>query len=124
MTPHPLDPFDFLKFAKALAASDQSEVALRVAVGRAYYAVHIFARIKLKLPRNADDAHAAVIERIKRIRGYYGVADKLGMMRRLRTVADYEMMPESPADRNWQENWATVERLAEQIIPNLRGLPV
>lgn len=118
MAIRPLDPLDFLTVGRQLAAS-REEARLRTAVGRAYYSVFLVARDKAGV-RGRRDVHAQVVRTVRRRSGFRAAGDKLDSLRRLRTVADYELLPQKPGDRNWPANWQIAERLANDILYKLK----
>ena len=117
----PLDPLAFLKLAQELANRDEKEVRLRTAVGRAYYALFLIARDKLRI-RARRDVHKKTINALKKRRGYLTTANQLDALKRLRLVADYELLPHNKADRNWIHNWSRVQALVNQVLPKLTRL--
>jgi len=114
------DPLEFLTVAGALAAQS-GEAEIRTAVGRVYYALFLLARERLG-GAPSGSVHQQVIGSLRARSGYRIVADELDRLRRLRVVADYEMMPPRPADRNWRANWLSAQALAARILPRLQAL--
>lgn len=115
----PFDPLEFLHLAQELANRNE-ESSLRVAVGRAYYAVFLIARMKTGV-RGRDKVHKKVVQAIKRRRGYSPVGDKLRSLFRLRAVADYELIPVNPSDRNWPHNWSITQDIVNNILPKIQA---
>jgi hypothetical protein len=114
-----LNPVLFLKLAKELADGTAEDVKLRTAVSRAYYACFLVARDKTGVNPFENSIHTTVIKELKKRRSYWATASQLDTMRRLRTVADYEMLPLKPGDRDWKRNWLTVSQLATKVLPYL-----
>jgi hypothetical protein len=119
MATQPFNPLDFLGVGRELAASHE-EAKLRTAVGRAYYSVFLGARDKAGV-RGRRDVHAQVIRAVRRRSGFRAAGDKLDSLRRLRIVADYELLPQRPSDRDWHANWQIAERLANDILSKLKA---
>ena len=118
----PFDPLDFLDLARELGARTQDEASLRTAVGRAYYALFIIARDKLGFAMKRKAVHTLVTKELKRRRGYRSTADQLAALKRLRHTADYQMLPDNPSDRDWQNNWSRAEEIVNQILHKLQAL--
>jgi hypothetical protein len=114
------DPLKFLRLARELAHQSQEEVTLRTAIGRAYYALFLVARGKAGI-RGSQNVHSAVIKAVRRRPGYRAVADQLDALRRLRVVADYQLLPQDPNHRDWSQNWATVQVLVQRVLPRLQA---
>lgn len=114
----PFNPLAFLNLARELANRDDDEARLRTAVGRAYYALFLVGREKTGI-RGRRDVHNKVIKAVKQRPGYRSTADELGALRRLRTVADYDLFPGDPADRNWTHNWSRAQALVDRVLPRL-----
>jgi len=112
------DPLDFLSLAISLTSSPPNERELRTAVGRAYYAVFLLARNKMGIKTNAKSVHAQTQKALKRKNR--GAGEMLEKLHRLRKVADYQMLPDDPSDRDWPKNWRDAESLAKYILPNIR----
>ena len=115
------DSLEFLTLAQELAKKKE-EVGLRTAVGRSYYAVFLIARKKtgIRKGKGRRGVHMRVIDAIKGRRGYEATGQKLGSLFRLRIVADYQLSPKDPNDRNWVHNWSRASCLASNIIPKLQ----
>ena len=118
LMPDPLDPLASFHLAQELAERSD-EVRLRTAIGRAYYALFLIAREKTGV-RDRGRVHKNVIEAIKKRKGYLTTGEQLDSLRRLRTVADYELLPHNPDDGDWARNWSTAQALAERILPKLQ----
>lgn len=114
----PLDPLAFLELARELADGDD-EARLRTAVGRAYYALFLVGREKSGV-RVKKDVHKAVVNAVKK--RHRSLGDQLDSLRRLRIVADYELLPNDSANSNWQKNWERAEALVDKVLPGLQGL--
>lgn len=116
----PLDPLAFVQLARELACRVGEEASLRTAVGRAYYAVFLIARDKTGVGRERH-VRAEVIRAVKRRKAYRSTGDQLDALRRLRTVADYELLPPDPNDRNWVANWSRAESIVNRVLPRLQS---
>ena len=117
----PLDPLEFLKLARELGGRSD-EAALRAAVGRAYYALFLLARERLGIPLTIPNVHSHVARVLRGQPGCWKAAGDLRALRALRNVADYQLMPSDPDDRDWSENWASAERIVRRVIPKLQTL--
>ncbi len=116
----PLDPLTFLTLAQELARRDQKEATLRTAVNRAYYALFLIARDKTGV-KGTRNIHMRVIQAVRRRRGYRSTGDQLDALRRLRTIADYQLLPADPAYRDWVRNWSRAQVLILRILPKLQA---
>jgi hypothetical protein len=116
----PFDPVAFLDTAKDLAKREE-ESLLRTAIGRAYYATFLVAREKTGI-KDKDRVHSKVIRALKGNRSHMALGSQLDKLRRLRVVADYEMLPDNPSDRNWRQNWITTESIVTHILPKLKKI--
>ena len=114
----PHDPHRFLRLADELGDGSSDETRLRTAVGRAYYGLFLLARAKTGA-YSPTDSHRAVIDALKKTSGMQAVAGQLDRMRRLRTVADYEMVPINPRHQDWVKNWVTCKALYRNILPHM-----
>src|SRR2546427_13117630 len=113
MATPPFDPARFLALARALAVAPTDEARLRTAVGRAYYAVLLATRDHLGITAT-EGIHGLTIREAKnRSRGY---GDQLDSFRRLRSRADYEMLPHDPTQRDWVANWTRADVLAGRLL--------
>ena len=117
----PFDPLDFFRLAQQLGQSGADDRELRTAVGRAYYAAFLIARDRTNVTVT-HGAHKAVGRAVKNSPGHKSTASQLNSLRRLRTVADYQELPNDPSDRNWTANWQTAEAIAIRILPRLQSL--
>jgi hypothetical protein len=113
------DPVRYLCLAVDLALSTEDEAKLRTAVGRAYYALHLLARENLAI-RPSPKEHR--IERNLLGKQDPGAAQKMNSLEGWRIVADYQLLPSDPTRHNWQENWAEVQDLVNDIRPRLERL--
>jgi uncharacterized protein (UPF0332 family) len=127
------DPLYFLDFASDIATSNNSEVALRTCVGRAYYAIYLVARERLlykglvkrrdvigKRPRRP---HGAVIDALKRLdrAAQTTVGQQLGDLFELRVEADYHLQP-SAQYRDWSNNWQMASAIAQNLRPKVQRI--
>ena len=115
----PFDPLEFLTLAQHLGNRNE-ESWLRTAVGRAYYSAFLIARDKTGVTGRRR-IHTRVIRAVKQRRGYRATGEQLDQLFRLRTVADYELTPLEPDDRNWRHNCSTAETLANNILPRMQA---
>ena len=99
----PLEPLTFLRVAEELAHKGD-EAALRTAIGRAYYALFLMARDKTGVT-STRAVHMEVIRAVRKRPGARATADQLDTLRRLRVIADYQLLPDDPAMRDWPSNW-------------------
>jgi hypothetical protein len=117
--PDPLDPLAFLQIAQELAR-EKDEAKIRTAVGRGYYALFLLAREKTGVT-STRAVHTEVVRAVRRRSGYRATADQLDALRRLRVVADHQLLPDDVALRDWSNNWASVQALIEHILPKLQA---
>lgn len=117
----PLDPLEFLELARELGGRPD-EAALRAAAGRAYYALFLLARERLGIALTTADVHSHVARLLRGQPGCWKVASDLRALRALRNVADYQLMPDDPDDRDWSENWARAQRIVRRVLPKLQAL--
>ena len=110
------DPLKFFNLAQELAKEEGDEAKLRTAVGRAYYALFLFAKEKT----GARGNHEQIIMTIKRRSGYKATGDQLGALHRLRIVADYQVVPIEEENKDWKDNWEKAQLLSERILPKLQ----
>ncbi len=116
----PFNPLAFLDIARELGNGDREEAKLRTAVGRAYYALFLIARDKTGITGRRA-VHTRVINALKKRKNYRSTADQLDALRRLRTVADYELLPSDHANRNWPGNWSEAHALVDRVLPRLQA---
>jgi len=121
MTNQAFDPREFYRLGRALGNRGTSEAEIRTAIGRVYYAVFIVARDRMRV-RGRGNVHDAVVNRVKRRHGYKSIGDQLASLRRLRNVADYQMLPDDTQNRNWPANWQRAQMIANKILPRLEVL--
>ena len=110
------DPSRFPDLGNRLAASDQSEVSLRTAVGRAYYAAFVRARDSLQITGRRH-VHGRVIGAVKRVDRAAG--DQLDKLEELRGYADYDMDVTHPLFSDWQANWRKARAFATHVLRRL-----
>lgn len=113
---NPLEPRDFLLPAKRLA-NNNDDVSLRTAVGRAYYALFLIARDKLRITNQGGSVHQEVVDIATRRK--LPVGNQLKELRRLRNIADYDLIPRNTADLDWSDNWKRVEIIALTVLAEL-----
>jgi hypothetical protein len=113
----PFDPRRYLQFAEHLAAAASDETSLRVAVGRAYYAVFLEVRA-FTGTAGRHGIHGQIANALNHL-GLSNVASQVGTMRHFREVADYEELPRIVSDRNWQRNWEQTRSNAHRIFARL-----
>ena len=114
----PFDPLQFLQLANEIGRQG-GEPKLRAAVGRAYYALFLVARDKTGV-RDRRGVHQKVISAVKKRRGFRTTGDQLAKLKRLRGVADYDMLPPDPNERDWLQNWSQVRTLAPRVLSKLK----
>jgi hypothetical protein len=111
------DPLLFCEFAQRISSEDQSEVALRTSVGRAYYGVYLIFREKLKGRIKSRDLrkrpHASVIEWVRKHHRSSG--DQLAQLFDLRVQADYQLENPPPYD-NWLNKWDRARTINQRLI--------
>ncbi len=122
LQPEPFDPLEFLEVAREMAASG-GEGRLRVAVGRAYYALFLLARERTgAYPADkSQSAHALVLSALSRRKGF-SVANDLNQLKKLRLTADYQLIPTKPGERDWARNWARAQWLVGRLLPTLQSM--
>ena len=52
---------------------------------------------------------------------HWATGDKMSKLFRLRTVADYQLIPERPVDRDWSKNWGDTEKIANDVLKILES---
>ncbi len=114
------DPLRFLNLADELATDDADEAALRVAIGRAYYAVFLLARMQTSV-EGRHQAHHRVRQELSPRSGR--LAALLGTMSSYRDLADYDLQPANRQLRDWQRNWRNVRKNATEVLEELSRLP-
>jgi uncharacterized protein (UPF0332 family) len=116
------DPNEFFDLSKRLiGALGQTEVVLRTAVGRAYYAAFLSARAKspphlLTVGRGPSDAHWIVRSAMKRI-NHPEIASKLETLATIRRTCDYDMS--TPVT---QTDFDEAIQLAENVLQLIGGI--
>lgn len=113
------DPLEFIKLGQQIA-HPPTEARHRTAVGRAYYGVFLIARDKMGV-RGRKKVHKRTVNRLRKTTGYDSTADQLTALRRLRNVADYDLIPAKKLS-NWTRNWARAQRILSHILPKLQSL--
>ena len=114
------DPLRFLQLADELATDDADEAALRTAIGRAYYAVFLLARMQTSVA-GRHLAHHRVREELSP--RSQRLAALLGTMASYRDMADYDLQPANRQHQNWRRNWEHVRRNATIVLDELSKLP-
>ncbi|TKJ30154.1 MAG: hypothetical protein CEE40_05775 [Chloroflexi bacterium B3_Chlor] len=117
----PFDPLHFVGLGQRLAQVATTECELRTAVGRAYYGLFLLARDRRGIT-GRDRVHVRTINAVKSQAGYWATGCQLDDLRELRCVADYEVVPEKPQDRDWQVNWSRALNIVNHISPKLQRL--
>ena len=115
------DPVQFWQLGQDLATPATDEAKVRTAVGRVYYAAFLVARDKVGVTGRRA-VHQKTSSALKKGRGSRALGDKLNTLFRLRGVADYQLVPSDPAQRDWAANWKYASALASEIIPKLQAL--
>lgn len=115
----PLEPLAFLRVAQELAR-EGDEAALRTAIGRAYYALFLMARDKTGVT-STRAVHTEVIWAVRKRPGARAIVDQLDALRRLRIIADYQLLPDDPAMRDWPSNWIKAQALVNHLLPKLQA---
>jgi hypothetical protein len=123
--PPQFDPCEFYTLSQIIAQG-ASEVELRTAIGRAYYAMHLIAASRPAVAsrvvaNGSGGVHQQVIYAIASISGQYSTSQQLYKLKRLRVAADYHMNPHRPY-RNWIKNWQDAEVLVAYLMPILTTL--
>lgn len=113
----PFDPRLFLALAKQLGAS-RDEEALRSAVNRAYYAVFLIARDRLRV--SGKNSHGDVIKAAQQ--AHKPTGDQLSTLFGLRVLADYDLDPQDPTRANWEDNWRRADTLASRLVGSVSSL--
>jgi uncharacterized protein (UPF0332 family) len=115
----PFDTSSLYALAQELAYRSSDEVRLRTAVNRAYYAVFLLAREKARI-RGTHDVHVRVIEAVRQRKGQ-NLANLLFHLKRLRTVADYQITPIRTTDQDWQQNWRYASSIVRRLLPEIEA---
>lgn len=109
----PFSPAEYLAVARSLAAQPPNEANLRTAVSRAYYAIFLIAR---------DKAHISGKERLHELTKAavqsrnFAAGGEYESLRQLRVQADYFLVPDDPAYRDWERNWQDAEHYAASLL--------
>ena len=109
------------KLATELAASgiaEGSEIKLRSAVSRAYYAVFLLAQQKTRVT-DVEKVHAAVIYQVSRQKGIM-LSDRLRELKTYRESADYGFPPQKE-HRDWNKNWEEVNLKAQSLLNRFKA---
>lgn len=121
----PFDPLEFYRLADHLLQSP-SEAAYRTAISRAYYAVFLTIAntpaIQRVMPAASygEGSHIDVIHAVRRLHKYT-IAVRLGELKELRGLADYNLVP-NELFRDWAKNWNDAQNLTEWLIAALPSL--
>lgn len=118
--PQPFDPLRYLHFARALAQAPGDEPGLRTAISRAYYAPFLIARTRTGVALTSSNVHTEVHREVRRRHPPTG--SQLAALRRMRNVADYDLLPANPQNRNWAANWQSVDAIVRHILPRIQRL--
>lgn len=118
MSEEAFDPAGFLRVADTVAGDNPDEAAYRTAVGRAYYAVFLMARVPAGI-EGRHQAHERVCTTFSPAN--HRLASLLRTLASLRIVADYELVPPQHF-RDWRVNWVNARRLADEIVDELAKL--
>jgi len=116
----PYNPRRNLELARTLANETSDEARLRAAVSRGYYGLFLIAREKTGIVEHRD-IHRRVIATLSV--GYPRLATRLGQMRYLRELADYQPLPSQVRDRDWIANWQSFSLWATEALSTLEALP-
>lgn len=131
--PVPFDPLKFFNLSEKLAETS-SEENLRTAVGRAYYALYLYAISRpsvqmamLNHPKEATahtkkmGVHEYALWILGRVLRRKSISSKLRELKELRVCADYQMQTEFHRS-NWSQNWNSARSLAEWLKRQLDTL--
>ncbi len=120
--PEPFDPLEFWNVAQELAAAG-GESRLRAALGRAYYALFLLARERTGAypATTRQSAHALVISAVSTHKGFT-VANDLNQLKKLRIIADYQLVPTKTGEQDWARNWARAQWLVGRLLPSLQSI--
>jgi hypothetical protein len=72
-------------------------------------------------PQNMP-THEYVTWILAKIPAQGNTVSRLKKLKRLRTVADYDMSPSNPLHQDWANNWNEAEILADSLHPDLSQL--
>ena len=109
----PFDPREFLALGESLASRETNEAGFRNAVGRAYYAVFLIARDRLRVTGRRN-IHQRVIGELRR--ADRTAADQLARLRELRGLADYQTEVTDPFQDDWARNWRIARSSATFVL--------
>ncbi len=118
MNPVVFDPREFFALARDICSIQTNEARYRTAVSRSYYACMLLARTKTRVKEHRH-VHSIVQGALKKIQGGAPLAQKLGSLERLRELADYQVLPDNPLDRDWARNWTKAEVIAQDVLTKL-----
>lgn len=114
------DPLLYLNLARELAGQEGTEVKLRTAIGRAYYALFLLTREKSHVT-GTEDVHRRVGSVVSNKAGYSITGSQLRALHRLRVEADYYLTASDPSFEDWARNWKDAEYLVNAILPNIQA---
>lgn len=114
------DPLDFLRVAAGVVPSETDQALLRMAIGRTYYALFLIARDRMDITSHRS-VHDAVSRELS-AHGHGELASRLGQIRSVRELADYQIVPENPHWREWTWNWRYVRRIANGALNEMTNL--
>lgn len=114
----PFDPELFWRLANELTQNPTDEARLRTAVGRAYYAIFLIARDRMRFPDTTS--HGEVISQLRIVRRGYG--DQLAELFRWRTIPGYVGTPRGLDFRDWPTAWSEARLLAIKLLPVVKAL--
>lgn len=112
------NPRELFDIAVQLGDNGTTEARLRSAINRAYYAVFWLARKKTGVS-DRHDSHLKVVQSLKRMSGFNVEGDRLDAFRRLRGVADYDLVPQKASERDWERNWRKAKEFAQYLLQRL-----
>ena len=117
----PFDPVELLRIARSLAANTNDEAALRVAVGRAYYALFLTARERLNVKsKKGESVHVKVVAAVKGEN--LALGERLDKLRRLRSSADYNLTSSNSGAIQWQQHWERIEPDLARMLSSIQKL--
>lgn len=88
-----------------------------MAVGRTYYGLFLVAREQLGIVASRGVHDAVSRELATRELGDLG--SKIGQLRSVRELADYQLVPSNPRWRDWTWNWRYVRRIANSAVKEM-----
>jgi len=113
------DPLSFLTLGRQLAQQSGGEAHLRTAVGRAYYALYLYTRLKVLKKAYASHRKVFTLARQKDKQEGTAVADKLNDLYDLRKLADYHFEPVPYSD--WKHVWSRARSIVDHILPQMQS---